>query len=102
MPPSNCEKYKQSTPNAECDCQDCEEAELARKEIKKMKRFTIRQKNSQIPPLGKYRFDYFLAEKSGYVYLKNGKIYDTTELVEGKVYLDTNKDGDVLGVEILL
>lgn len=36
MPPYHCEKYKQSNPNAECECKDCVAEEQARQEIKEL------------------------------------------------------------------
>ena len=34
----NCEKYKQSNPNVECNCKDCNKAKPAIEELKKYRK----------------------------------------------------------------
>lgn len=37
MTPNNCEKYKQSNPDVECDCNECVAEEKALTELKSIK-----------------------------------------------------------------
>ena len=52
--------------------------------------------------LFQYNWTYYPLDKIGYLTLKNGKVSDTLPLVEGKVFMDRDDKGNVLGVEIIL
>ena len=49
-----------------------------------------------------YKWTYYPTHKQGYLRLQEGKVDNTLELVDSRVLLDRDKDGNVLGVEILL
>lgn len=59
----------------------------------------MKKKKSNLPP---FLWTYYPQEKSGYLKLKSGAINNTLSLVEGKVFLDRDKNLNVLGVEIIL
>lgn len=49
----------------------------------------------------KYRWIYYPKNKAGYLRLKDGEVYNTLPLVEGHLYLDKDKKGNILGVEFI-
>ena len=49
----------------------------------------------------KFEWRYDPLAKAGYLRLTDKKVDFTTELVEGHVMIDRDKDGDVIGVEII-
>lgn len=56
----------------------------------------------EIKKTAEYEWIYYPQDKSGYLKLKEGVVENTLALVGGKVMLDRNRKGEILGVEILL
>ena len=61
-----------------------------------------KRRGGELPESSKYRWDYFPPEKVGYLRLSNLEIHRTLPLVEGEVMLDIGKNGEIIGIEILL
>jgi uncharacterized protein YuzE len=49
-----------------------------------------------------YEWRYDNEAKAGYLRLNEGEVAKTVVLVDGKVMLDKDKDGNLLGIEILV
>lgn len=62
-----------------------------------MKKKTIRNED-----LGGYVWTYYPPHKCGYLKLADGKVDNTLALVDGRVLIDRDNKGQILGVEIIL
>lgn len=54
------------------------------------------------PKIKDYEWRYDPEAKAGYFKLSSNPVLHTTILVEGSVMLDKDKDGNVVGIEIVL